>query len=72
MTKGILAVGLVLSLAACDIVNPIKAGDKCNHPGETRLQEKTVFRCDVVPGEIQKNFFGKEFPVSRWVQLEVK
>jgi hypothetical protein len=68
--KGLLVVALLFGATAC--LAEIKAGDKCNHPGETRLQEKTVFRCDVVPGETQKNFFGKEFPVSRWVQLEAK
>lgn len=65
-----MAVLLLLSLTAC--LGETKAGDKCNHPGETRLQDKTVFRCDVVPGETQKNFFGKEFPVARWKQLEAK
>src|SRR5688500_12454766 len=68
--KGTLVAGLVLSLAACNLVNPIKANDKCPHPGEHRLQENVTDRCDVIPGEMQKNFFGKEFPVSRWVKLE--
>lgn len=69
MKKGLLAVVLLFSTTAC--LGSINAGDKCNNPGEHRLQEKVTYRCDQT-GETQQNFFGKEFPVSRWVKLETK
>lgn len=65
-----LAVGLLLSLTAC--LPQAKENDKCNNPGETRVEGQDVFKCVTVPGETQKNFFGKEFPVARWQKLEVK
>lgn len=70
MKKGLLVVVLLFGTTAC--LGEVKAGDKCNNPGEHRLEGKVTFRCDVVPGEMQRNFFGKEFPVARWVKLEAK
>lgn len=65
-----LAVGLVVSLTAC--LPQAREGDKCNNPGETRVEGQDVYKCLTIPGEMQKNFFGKQFPVARWKKMEVK
>lgn len=70
MKGAILVVGLLFSLTAC--LPQARDGDKCNNPGETRVEGNDVFKCITIPGETQENFFGKEFPVARWKRLEAK
>lgn len=64
-----LVVALLASVTAC--LPQAKEGDRCNNPGETRVEGNDVFQCTKVPGETEKNFFGKEFPVSRWRKLKL-
>lgn len=70
MKRGIVAVGLAFSLTAC--LPQAREGDRCNNPGENRVEGQDVFKCVIVPGETQKNLFGQEFQVYRWKKLEAK